>query len=82
MLNGLATAEALFQQIRAERRGPRKPVTLKQVLRSVVMILVIHLTGFDYRKEQASTPARTARMLAALSVVLVDTVWVPGEKRR
>jgi hypothetical protein len=75
-------AEALFQQIRAERRRPRKPVTLKQVLRSVVMILVIHLTGFDYRKEQAGVRARTARMLAALSVVLVDTVGVPGTKRR
>lgn len=79
---GMETAEALFQQIRSERRRPRKPVTLKQVLRSVVMILVIHLTGFDYRKEQASVRARTARMLAALSVVLADTVGVPGEKRR
>ena len=78
----METAEALFQQIRSERRRPRKPVTLKQVLRSVVMILVIHLTGFDYLKEQASIRARTARMLAALSVVLTDTVGVPGEKHR
>jgi len=75
---GMATAEALFQQIRSERRRPRKPVTLKQVLRSVVMILVMHLTGFDYRKEQASVRARTARMLAALTVVLTDTVRSAG----
>ena len=78
----MATAEAVFQQIRSDRRRPRKPVTLKQVLRSVVMILVIHLTGVNYRKERASVRARTARMLAALSVVLTDTVGVPGEKRR
>jgi len=39
-----------------------------------VMILVFHLSGFDYRKEQASSRARTARMLAALSVVLTDSV--------
>ena len=42
------------------------------------MILVFHLSGFDYRKEQASPRARTARMLAALSIVLADAV---GPKR-
>lgn len=74
LLGALETAEALTHQIRS--KGPRrpKPVTLQQVLRSVVMILVFHLSGFDYRKEHASPRARTARMLAALSVVLADTV--------
>ena len=77
---GLRTAEALCQQIRSERRRPRKPVTLKQVLRSVVMILVLHLSDFDYRRQPASRRAGIARMLAALSVRLVDTV-VPKRTR-
>jgi hypothetical protein len=80
LFRALETAEALMYQIRS--KGPRrpKPMTLHQVLRSVVMILVFHLSGFDYRKEQASPRARTARMLAALSVVLADTVIPAGAR--
>jgi hypothetical protein len=67
----IGTAEALMRQIRLKGR---RPVTLRHALKSVVMILVFHLSGFDYRTEQASPRARTARILAALSVVLTDTV--------
>jgi hypothetical protein len=51
-----------------------KPVTLDQALKAVLLILVLHLAGFDYRREEGSLRARTARMLAAVSVVLADTV--------
>lgn len=69
------TAAALMRQVRS-RRGHRKwkPVTLKEVLTSVVMVLVCHLSSFEYRKRPASAEARTARMLAALTVRLDDTV--------
>ena len=72
------TAAALMQQTRSNSRRRPKTVTLQQVLKSVAMILVFHLSGFDYRKEQASPRARTARMLAALTVVLADTVIPEG----
>jgi hypothetical protein len=69
------TAAALMRQVRSRRSRHRwKPVTLKQVLTSVVMVLVLHLSSFDYRKWPASAQARIARMLAALTVRLDDTV--------
>jgi hypothetical protein len=40
-----------------------------------------HLSGFDYLKELRSPQGRVARMLAALSVRLADTV-IPDRKRR
>ena len=42
------------------------------------MIVVFHLSSLDYQKEQASPRARTARMLAALAVVLADTAIPEG----
>jgi hypothetical protein len=74
LFEAFETAEILISQIRT--RGPRGPkaVTLDQALRAVVLILVSHLSGFDYRKAEGSPSARTARMLAALSVVLADAV--------
>lgn len=74
LTRAFGTADALLRQIGSKRRRPRKPVTLKQVLQSVAMILVLHLSSFDYRKQIASPRARVARMLAALSVRLGDTV--------
>ena len=74
------TAEALISQIPRKRPRRTQPVTLEQVLRAVVLILVSHLSGFDYRKEQASPRARTARMPAALSAVLEDSVTPKGAR--
>lgn len=69
------TAAVLMRQVRSRRPGGEwKPVTLKQVLTSVVMVLVLHLTSFEYRKRPGSAQARIARMLAALTVRLNETV--------
>jgi hypothetical protein len=76
------TAAVLMRQVRS--RSPRrgwKPVTLQQVLKSVVTVLVCHLSSFEYRKRPRSAQARTARMLAALTVRLADTV-IPRRVRR
>jgi hypothetical protein len=78
LLGAFDTAAALMHQTRSKSRRRPKAVTLPQVLKSVAMILVFHLSGFDYLKEQASPRARTARMLAALIVVLADTVIPEG----
>jgi hypothetical protein len=78
LLGAFDTAAALMRQMRSKRRRRPQAVTLQQVLRSVAVILVFHLSGFDYGKEQASPRARTARMLAALTVVLADTVIPKG----
>jgi hypothetical protein len=78
LIGAFDTAAALMHQMRSTSRRRPKAVTLQQVLKSVAMILVFHLSGFDYRKEQASPRARTARMLAALTVVLADTVIPEG----
>jgi hypothetical protein len=69
------TAAVLMRQVRSRRPGREwKPVTMKQVLTSVVMVLVLHLTSFEYRKRPASAQARIARMLVALTVRLDETV--------
>jgi hypothetical protein len=75
---GVRTAQAPFRQIRSERRRRRKPVTLKQVLRTVMMIQVLHLSDFDYPRQPASPRAGVARMLAELSVRLADAVTRGG----
>ena len=77
---GLRTAQALFRQIRSERRRRQKPVTLKQVLRTVMMIQVLHLSDFDYRRQPASPRAGVARMLAELSVRLAHAVTSGGAR--
>jgi hypothetical protein len=74
LLGAFDTAAALMHETRSKSRRRPKAVTLQQVLKSVAMILVFHLSGFDYRKEHASPRAQTARMLAALTAVLADTV--------
>jgi len=56
--------------------------TLKQVLRSVLLVLVFHLSCFEYRKEPNSPRARIARMLAALSVRLDATANAGGARKR
>jgi hypothetical protein len=77
LIGAFDAAAALMHQMRSKSRRRPKAVTLQQALKSVAMILVFHLSGFDYRKEQASPRARTARMLAALTVVLADAM-IPG----
>ena len=54
---------------------------LEQVLSSVVMVLVSHLTSFEYGIQPASAQAGVARMLAALTVRLTDTVGEAGGRR-
>jgi hypothetical protein len=49
-------------------------VTFKQVLESVAMALVFHLSSFTYRKRSKAPQARLARILATLTVRLADTV--------
>ncbi len=75
---GFRTAQELFLEMRSQMRSRHrrrgKPVTLKQVMRSVVTILVMHLSDFDYRRQPKSRRAVIARMLASLSVRLADVV--------
>jgi hypothetical protein len=75
------TAAALMREVRSRRRRNWKPVTLEQVLKSVVMVLVRHLSSFEYGKRPASAQAGVARMLAALTVRLTDTVHPKGLKK-
>ena len=71
-------AQELFVEMRSRQRRRRKPPTMEQLLRTVVTILVIHLSDFDYRKQAGSPRAGVARMLAALTVRLTDTVHPEG----
>jgi hypothetical protein len=71
------TVDALIRQVRSKGLRRSEPITVQQALKASVMILDFHLSGFDWRKEQASHWACTARMLAALCVALADTVGVP-----
>jgi Mg-chelatase subunit ChlI len=68
------TAAALMRDVRSRRRHKWGAVSLKQVLRSVAMVLVTHLSSFNYGKQPASAQARVARMLAALAARLAHTV--------
>lgn len=76
------TAAALMREVRSRRRQNWEPVTLKQVLKSVVMVLVTHLSSFEYGQRPASAQAKIARMLAALTVRLTDTVGKAGGRRQ
>ena len=67
-------AQELFVEMRSRQRRRRKPPTMEHLLRTVVTILVVHLTGFDYRKQPNSSRAGLARMLASLSERLAGVV--------
>jgi hypothetical protein len=74
MSRGLRMAQELFLEMRSRQRRRRKPPTIEQLLRTVVTILVIHLSDFDYRKQPKSSRAGVARMLASLCARLVSVV--------
>ena len=76
-------AAALMREVRSRRpRGKWKAVTFKQVLESVATALVFHLSSFTYRKRSKAPQARVARILAALTVRLADTVTHRGAAMR
>jgi hypothetical protein len=74
MSRGFRTAQELFLEMRSRQRRRRKPPTMAQLLRTVVTILIVHLSDFDYRKQLKSGRAGVARMLASLSVRLAHVV--------
>jgi hypothetical protein len=76
-------AAALMLEVRSiGRRGKWKPVTFKQVLDSIATALIFHLSSFTYRKRSKAPQARVARILAALTVRLADTVTRGGTAMR
>jgi len=72
MSRGFRSARDLFLEMHARQRRRRKPPTMNQLRRTVVTILVVHLSDFDYPNERGSSRAGVARMLAASSVRLTD----------